>query len=235
MSDFQRLRRAATVMALFTAVLWLLLGYGALLPFDAIRAFGLFPRDIGRLHGILTAPLIHSSIGHLAANSVPLFVLGTAMLYGLPRATRIALPAIWLVSGLGVWLFGRASFHVGISGVTHGMVFFVLLVGILRRDRASIALVMFVSFLYGGMIWGVLPQRPDISFESHLAGALAGLVAAYALRDADPLTGPRLLQPLPPPAADEDDPLIGDQWREGTEPTAPRPDDGSERGPAGDR
>lgn len=219
MSDLNRLRRAATVMALLTATLWVLLGYGAVLFIDPIRTLGVYPRQIAHLHGILTAPLVHSSIGHLAANSVPLMVLGTAMLYGLPRASRIALPAIWLLSGLGVWLFGRASYHVGISGVTHGMVFFMLVIGSLRRDRASIALVMFVSFLYGGMIWGVLPQRPDISFESHLAGALAGVVAALTLRRLDPLAGHRLFDAIPTSPAEDDDPVIGDQWR-----TAPSPE-----------
>lgn len=218
MSDLNRLKRAATAMALLTAALWMLLGYGMLLFFDPIRELGIYPRQVGHLHGILTAPLIHSSIGHLAANTVPLFVLGTAMLYGLPRATRIALPAIWLLSGLGVWLFGRASYHVGISGVTHGMVFFMLLIGILRRDRASIALVMFVSFLYGGMIWGVLPQRPDVSFESHLFGAIAGLTAAVTLRRLDPLAGTRLFAAVTPPPAEEEDPVIGDQWRERAPP-----------------
>lgn len=216
MRDFDRLRRAAAAMAVFTAALWMLLAYGILLPFDPIRELGLYPRDPGHLHGILTAPLIHSSIGHLAANSVPLFVLGTAMLYGLPRAARIAVPAIWLLSGLGVWLFGRASFHVGISGLTHGLVFFMLLIGVLRRDRASIALTMIVAFLYGGMIWGVLPQRPDISFEFHLFGALAGLGAAWLLRNSDPLSGRRLYGAGTGIPSEEDDPVIGDQWR--TEP-----------------
>ncbi|MFA5939800.1 MAG: rhomboid family intramembrane serine protease [Sinimarinibacterium sp.] len=220
MRDLNRLKRSAAAMALFAAALWILLGYSELLPFDLVRKFGIFPRETATLAGILTAPLLHSSIGHLAANTVPLFVLGTAMLYSLPRASSIALPAIWILSGLGVWLFGRPSFHIGISGVTHGMLFFMLLIGLLRRDRASVALTMIVSFLYGGMIWGVLPQGPHISFESHLFGALAGLGAAAALRNADPLAGRKLFERATIPSSEADDPVIGDQWREIAPPGA---------------
>lgn len=215
-----RLARAALSVGLFATALWWILIVDTVLPLDLAHHLGVYPRRIDALHGILTAPLVHGSVAHLAANTPPLVLLGTAMLYNLPRASRIALPLIWVLSGLGVWLFARPSFHIGISGLTHGMMFFVLLIGVLRRDRASIALVMIVSFLYGGMVWGVLPRGPEVSFEYHLSGALAGLAAAAALRYRDPLAGPRLYE-APVAAADEDDPVIGDLWRDDPEPPAP--------------
>ncbi len=148
--------------------------------------FGVYPRDVGGASGILTGPLIHGSFYHLMANTPPLLVLGSILIYGYPRAAPILWPVLYLGSGLGIWLFARESFHIGASGLTHGILFFVFVIGILRRDRPAIALSLVVFFLYGGMIWGVLPQKPGISFESHLFGALIGVVMAFLLRNRDP-------------------------------------------------
>jgi hypothetical protein len=105
---------------------------------------------------------------------VPLLGLGIIAMYGYPHATRYAVPLIWLLSGLGVWLLGRESFHIGISGLTHGLMFFVVVIGFMRRDRLSIALALIVFLLFGGMVSGVIPQEPTVSFEYHLFGAIAG-------------------------------------------------------------
>jgi hypothetical protein len=121
------------------------------------------------------------------SNTLPLGLLSALMLYAYPRSTRIALPLIWIVSGLGVWLWARPSVHVGISGITHGLMFFLFLMGILRRDRLGVALAMLVFFLYGGMLMTVLPREVEVSFEYHLAGAGAGVIAALALFRRDPL------------------------------------------------
>jgi membrane associated rhomboid family serine protease len=130
--------------------------------------------------------LIHSSFSHLFANTLPLLILGTTLLYGYPKSARIVIPAVYLGTGLGVWLFARDAYHIGASGLTFGFMFFVFTVGALRWDRRAIALSMIVFFLYGSMIWGVLPGRPGISFESHLFGALIGLSLAIILRNYDP-------------------------------------------------
>jgi membrane associated rhomboid family serine protease len=115
-----------------------------------------------------------------------LLFLGTAMLYGYPRASRIALPLIYLGSGMGVWLFARSAYHLGASGLTFGMLFFVFTIGALRWDRKAIALSLLVFFLYGGMIWGIFPTEQAVSFESHFFGALFGVVSAVVLRHLDP-------------------------------------------------
>jgi len=185
MDDIRRLKRTAMAVGAFVLLLWLVHIINALLPIE-VRALGLRPRDAFGLSGILFAPLLHGSWSHLFGNTLPVFILGTAMLFGTPKAARLALPIIWLASGLLVWIFARDSIHVGASGLTYGMLFFVFLIGILRRDRRSIALALLVFFLYGGMIWGVLPQGPGISFESHLFGALSGILAAITLRHRDP-------------------------------------------------
>jgi membrane associated rhomboid family serine protease len=95
------------------------------------------------------------------------------------------IPVIYFGTGLGVWLFARQSFHIGASGLTSGFMFFVFTAGALRWDRRTIALSMIVFFLYGSMIWGIFPTQPDISFESHLVGAIIGVTLAVLLRNYD--------------------------------------------------
>jgi len=148
---------------------------------------GIRPRDSHGLIGILTAPFVHGSFAHLMSNTLPLALLTGLALYAYPRATRFALPFIWIASGIGVWLWARPSTHVGISGILHGLMFFLFLLGIFRRDRLGVAIALLVFFLYGGMVMTVLPRDPDISFEYHLFGAVAGLIAAIALFRADPM------------------------------------------------
>lgn len=183
--DLQRLRRAFFGIAAFVGLLWLI--KLAELGLD-LQLHGLtnFPRRMDGLPGVAFAPLLHGSIEHLFANTLPLLVLGTALFYGYPKAARIVLPVIWVGSGLAVWLFARPAFHLGASGLTFGMMFFLFTIGALRWDPRAIALSLAVFFLYGGMIWGVFPSKPNISFEYHLAGAALGITLALLLKDRDP-------------------------------------------------
>lgn len=210
--DTQRLRRAFMLAAAFVALLWLVKLIEIVFDLDLSR-YGLYPRRLPQLTGILTAPLIHGSLSHLFANSLPLIVLGTALLYGYPRSARIVFPAIYVGAGLGVWLFAREAWHIGASGLSFGMMFFVFTVGALRWDTRAIVLSLIVFFLYGSMIWGVLPGDPRVSFESHLSGAVCGVLLAVLLRHRDP----------PPPekhyswegetVADEDATDTDESWR----------------------
>ncbi len=179
------LKQAFLASVGFVLLLWLIwfadAGFGL-----RLARFGVYPRDSTGLTGILFGPLIHGSATHLVANTPSLLVLCTAVLYGYPRSVKIALPILYIGSGFGVWLFARESFHIGASGLTHGMMFFVFVIGILRRDRPAIALSLIVFFLYGGMIWSILPQEAHISFESHFFGAVIGVALAVLLRNRDP-------------------------------------------------
>jgi membrane associated rhomboid family serine protease len=211
--DSQRLRRALLVSVAFAAVLWWVKVSELLLGFDLVE-YGVYPRSLSGLAGILTAPFIHASLAHLVSNTVPIIILGTALLYGYPKAARVALPIIFVGTGLGVWLFGRESHHIGASGLTFGMMFFVFAIGVVRWDRRAIALSLIVFFLYGGMVWGVFPGDPEISYESHLSGALLGVALAVVLRKLDPERAPKRYS-----WEDEtDDPQTGDEAR-AAEPT----------------
>lgn len=151
-----------------------------------LTPFGVYPRDPEGLPGILWGPLIHGSVAHAFSNTAPLLVLLTALLYGYPRSAGIVIAVIYVGSGLGVWLFGREAYHLGASGLTFGLLFFVFGAGVLRRDRRAIALALLVSFLYGGMLSGLVPGKPEVSFESHVAGAVLGAILAVLLRYWDP-------------------------------------------------
>lgn len=184
-SDRRRIRRAFGASISFALLLWLVKLAEIAGDFDFSR-FGIYPRLAEGLFGILLTPFIHGSLAHLFANTAPIIVIGTMLLYGYPRAARVLLPAVYLGGGFAVWLFAREAYHIGASGIAFGMLFFILTIGILRRERRAISLSLILFFLYGGMIWGVLPGAREISFESHLSGALIGLLLALLLRDHDP-------------------------------------------------
>ncbi len=181
-SNFQLAAKIATG---FVVALWLvqILNWGLDLE---LQRFGVRPRELSGLAGILLAPLLHGGFSHLIANSVPLLVLGTGMLYLYPNSALRVLPAIYLGPGAAVWLFGKAaSVHIGASGLVYGLVSYVFVAGLIRRDRRAIAASMLVYFLYGTLVWGVLPIRPGVSWETHLAAALIGLGLAVAFRHFD--------------------------------------------------
>jgi membrane associated rhomboid family serine protease len=148
---------------------------------------GIRPRDLHGLIGIVTAPFVHASFEHLMSNTLPLGLLAALTLYAYPRASRYALPLIWIVSGLGVWLWARPSLHVGISGIVHGLMFFLFVIGLIRRDRLGVSISLLVFFLYGGMTMSVLPREENVSFEYHMAGAIVGVIAALAFSSLDAL------------------------------------------------
>ena len=147
--------------------------------------FGIHPRQWIGLPGILFAPLVHGGFDHLVANSPPLLVLGTTMLFLYPLSALRVLPAVYLGTGIAVWLFGRDSVHFGASGLVYGLVSYVFLAGVLRRDRRAVAASLVVCFMYGSLAWGVLPVQPGVSWETHLAAALIGMGSAIALRHLD--------------------------------------------------
>ncbi len=179
------LRSAFAVAVSFSLLLWLIKLVEFLGGLD-FSQFGIYPRQLDGLPGILLAPFIHGSFAHLFANTAPIIVIGTMLLYGYPRSAKVLLPVVYLGGGSAVWLFARDAYHIGASGLTFGMLFFVFTVGALRWERRAIAISLVVFFLYGSMIWGVLPSTPDVSFESHLSGALIGIVLAFLLRYRDP-------------------------------------------------
>ncbi|KAG1085247.1 hypothetical protein G6F40_014247 [Rhizopus arrhizus] len=132
--------------------------------------------------------MLHASVEHIVANSIAILILGTLAGSVYPKATVRALPLLWLGSGLGAWMLGNpGSVHLGASGVTHGLMFLLASLGLLRRDRAAIATGLIGMLFYGGMLMTVLPHADGVSWQSHMGGAFAGIIAALLFRNADPL------------------------------------------------
>jgi len=177
-------RLAAKISLGFVALIWLigLLNWGLDLE---LEGFGIRPRELAGLPGILLAPLLHAGFSHLLANSLPLLVLGTVMLHLYPNSAVKVIPAVYLGPGIAVWLFARESVHLGASGLVYGLVTYIFVAGLIRRDKRAIAASLLVCFMYGTLAWGVLPIQPGVSWETHLAAALIGLALAIALRRLD--------------------------------------------------
>jgi membrane associated rhomboid family serine protease len=188
--DNTRLRRAFILAASFALILWAIKLLEIILGLDFVH-YGVYPLRVSGLTGITIAPLIHGSLSHLFSNTAPLVILGTALLYGYPRSAIIVIPVLYLGTGLGVWLFARSAYHIGASGLSFGMMFFIFTIGVLRWDKRAIILSMVVFFLYGSMIWGIFPTKPGISFESHFFGAVIGVALAILLKNHDPAPPPK--------------------------------------------
>ena len=155
---------------------------------------GVEPRDLDGIDGILFAPVLHAGWGHLAANTVPLLVFGfLILLAGVGRWLAVT-AIVWLVGGVGVWLTGgEQTVHLGASVLAFGWLVYLLVRGVFTLSASHIALGVILLFLYGGILWGVLPGQPGVSWQGHLFGAVGGLWAAWSLgrrdRERRALTG----------------------------------------------
>jgi membrane associated rhomboid family serine protease len=158
------------------------------LLFDTDFSFlGIYPLELKGLPGILLSPLIHENIKHLFDNSLPLFFLATAVFY---FYSEVALKvAVWtyLLTGILVWFAGREAYHIGASGLVYGLASFLFFSGIIRRYFRLVALSLLIVFLYGSMVWGMLPDLyKNVSWESHMLGFISGIVLAVWFRKEGP-------------------------------------------------
>ena len=152
---------------------------------------GVRPREVDGLDGILFAPLLHYGWGHLVANTLPLLVFGfLILLAGVARWAAVT-AVVWVVGGVGTWFAGQPhSIHLGASVLAFGWLVYLLLRGVFARDAAQVALGVILLLVYGGLLLGVLPGQPGISWQGHLFGALGGALAAYWFGCATGSAGP---------------------------------------------
>lgn len=169
----------------FVILLWLVKIFEIYLGTN-LTSLGIFPRKFSGLIGIITAPLIHADFNHLISNSIPLLILGLGISYSYPTSSKKLFLGVYVLHGLLVWIVARQAYHIGASGLVYGFVSFLFFSGIIRRDNRSIALALIVTFLYGGLTWGVLPIKEEVSWEAHLFGSIGGIILAFVFRKADP-------------------------------------------------
>ncbi|WP_320112367.1 rhomboid family intramembrane serine protease [Draconibacterium orientale] len=170
---------------LFPAVFVLLLWMVKIIEQTAglsLVEFGIFPRHVNGLQGILFSPFIHSDFSHLISNSLPFFILGFMLIYFYRRISYRIFFLLYILSGISTWIMGREAWHIGASGVVYALAAFHFVSGIIRSDVRLLTLSAIVVFLYGGLVWGLLPIRPEISWEGHLSGAIFGVLLAFYYR-----------------------------------------------------
>lgn len=185
MQNSKEFFRKLFVPLTFPLFLWVIYLVTYLLDIPTYK-LGILPRNINGLIGIFTSPLIHGGFSHLISNTAPLIVMGLGIYYFYPKVAYKVFAIIYLGTGILVWLFARDVYHIGASGIIYGFVSFLFFSGIFRKDNRSIALALVVIFLYGGLIWGVLPVERGVSWESHLSGAIIGIMASFIFRKVDP-------------------------------------------------
>ncbi|BDD83528.1 hypothetical protein TPB0596_32910 [Tsukamurella pulmonis] len=174
--------RAVIAVVVFVAALWVIEVIDTVAG-NSLDQWGIHPREGGEaVRGIALAPLLHGGWEHLAANSVPALVLGFVGLAAGAGRFLLATAIIWLASGLGVWVTGgTGTVVIGLSGVLFGWMTYLAARGLFTRRPLDLVVGVTLMVLYGGMLWGVLPGQPGVSWQAHLWGAVGGVVAAVLL------------------------------------------------------
>ena len=158
-------------------VFWFEIRFGIIL-----NTYGVYPGTVKGLRGIIFSPFIHIGIEHLYHNTIPLFVLSAALFYFYRKIAWKVLIFGILLSGLFTWFIGRPANHIGASGLIYVLVSFTFFKGVFAKHFRLIALSLIVVFLYGSLVWGIIPLKKGVSWEGHLGGMITGLVFAILFR-----------------------------------------------------
>ena len=211
MKQNKRLSQSILYSILGISLLWCIKSAEILFGWN-LSFMGLVPLSAQGLLGILTAPLVHGSLEHIFNNTFAILILASFLYYGYPKSWWKVTVLVWVLSGIGVWLFARQATHIGASGITHGLFFFLFVASIFRRDKSSVAIMMIAFLLYGGMTMTIFPREEGISFEYHFFGALAGVIAALIWRDSDPKPAVKRYEWENEQSEDEFD--MAEEWQE---------------------
>jgi membrane associated rhomboid family serine protease len=182
----KKLLLSIIVPGIFVFLMWLVKIVELLFDID-LSGLGIYPLEIKGLPGIFFSPLIHKDFEHLLSNSIPLFLLATAVFYFYSEVAVKVFFWTYLLTGFFVWIAGREAWHIGASGLIYGLASFLFFSGIIRRYFRLIALSLLVVFLYGSMVWGMLPDfYKNVSWESHMLGFFSGIVLSIWFRNEGP-------------------------------------------------
>lgn len=184
MKESKQLKFSNSVLAIpfvFVFSIWFIYWIEIKFGFN-FNKFGIFPRTLSGLKGIFFSPFIHSDTNHLFNNSVPLFVLSASVFYFYKDVAAKIYTYGLILTGILTWLIARKSFHIGASGIVYLLFSFVFFSGIIRKHYRLVALSFIIIFLYGSMIWYVLPIKEGVSWEGHLSGLIIGFILSMIYR-----------------------------------------------------
>lgn len=184
MKESKQLKFSNSVLAIpfvFVFSIWFIYWIEIKFGFN-FNKFGIFPRTLSGLKGVFFSPFIHSDTNHLFNNSVPLFVLSASVFYFYKDVADKIFTYGLILTGILTWLIARKSFHIGASGIVYLLFSFVFFSGIIRKHYRLVALSFIIIFLYGSMIWYVLPIKEGMSWEGHLSGLIIGFILSMIYR-----------------------------------------------------
>jgi membrane associated rhomboid family serine protease len=173
---------AIQLVVVVTVMMWLVEVVDVVILDHGLDRQGIVPRSWGGLDGVLWAPWLHGGFGHLLANTLPFVVLGWLVALGGVRRWILVTVFVTIVGGLATWVLARPAVHLGASGLIFGYAGFLLVAGIVERSLRGVLVAVAVGVLFGGMVMrGIVPAASWISWESHLFGLIAGVLAAFVL------------------------------------------------------
>lgn len=182
-AEHLKFRYSVYIVISFVLLLWIIKALEVATE-TSFTSLGVFPRTLKGSIGIFTGPLIHGDVFHLLSNSLPILLLGILLFYFYHKIAIEIFIWIYLVTGFWTWLIARDAYHIGASGIVYGMASFLFFSGIIRKSRRLMTISAIIIFLYGGMIYGVVPNavEANVSWESHLMGGIVGLLLAFLFR-----------------------------------------------------
>lgn len=183
----RRFRSGLSFAALYVIVIWAVHLINGLLFGGVLIFFGIHPLDLSSIWHIFTSPLLHADFGHLISNTVPGAVFSFLIGMSGKRVWWEVLAFVVIVGGLGTWLLGGVGTnHIGASGLVYGWLGYLLVRGIFNRSLPQILVGVVLGVFYSGLVWGVLPGTPGVSWQAHLFGALGGILAGMLITSDDP-------------------------------------------------
>lgn len=172
------MKTSLKIASYITASIWIAYAFNLIVPFFDLNNYGIIPRTASGLIGIVCSPFLHANFFHIVSNTLPLFVLSWVLFYFYKTKAVQFLLLSTLITGILVWLMGRDAIHIGASGLIYSLASFIIYSGILKRKFTELLVSIVIIIFYGGLIWGAFPTKFYVSWESHLAGIVAGILIA---------------------------------------------------------
>jgi len=177
--------KAFKIALILIGIMWAVFILDFLFPFIEFKRYGIYPRQLSGLIGIFTSVFLHGSLSHIISNTLPILLAITALFGNYPKTAKKVFILSILLTGFLVWSFARSANHIGASGILYSLLAYIFISGFIKKDMQSIGISIVIAFLYGSLLFGIIPEKEGVSWESHLFGFFVGLYLAWLYRDKD--------------------------------------------------